>query len=88
MDTCAHLLVRDRARPRCPGPHSVTCLQHVTSRMQLSVQKEIIPMVTTAYLRIRKEFPSLGGDIVKPDTEEEEALDRFEFTCHLSHLTT
>lgn len=52
------------------------------------MQEEIIPMVTIAYLRIRKELTCLGGDRVKPDTEEEEALDQFEFTCHLSHLTT
>lgn len=56
--------------------------------MQLSVQEEIIPMVTTAYLRIRKEFPCLGGDIVKTDREKEKALDQFEFICHHSHLTT
>jgi len=30
--------------------------------MQLSMQEEIIPMVTIAYLRIRKELPCLGGD--------------------------
>lgn len=84
--------MRTPASQRQPGPGALAPtqspgLQCVTSRIQLLVQKEIIPMVTTAYLRIRKEFPRLGGDIGNLDTEEEEVLDH-EFTCHLSHLTT
>lgn len=33
--------------------------------------REVIPMVTTAYLRIRREFTFLCGNIVKAGTKEE-----------------
>lgn len=81
---CANPLVRNRAKPRCPVSWAQLRSQHIISRMLLeSVQGEIIPMVTIAHLRKQREFPFLGGDVVKPDIEEEQALDSgpFEFTC-------